>query len=62
MKQVTVVNVAIISAIGSATSTPINLSWNKLGNIYIKGTNKTTFLNNAKNKDIFACPKAKNVC
>lgn len=52
----------MISATGSAKRTPKSPFSVKFGSININGTKRTTFLKSAKNKEIFALPKAKKVC
>jgi len=59
---INVTDAAMKSDIGSAKNTANTLSAKKFGRIYINGINKMIFLNNAKNMDTLACPRATNVC
>ena len=60
--NVAVTITAIISDTGSAKNTANTLSLKKLGKMKINGINNISFLRHAKNKEIFAWPRATKVC
>lgn len=55
--KTSVVHAAIISAMGSAKMIPFTPK--NTGRMNASGTNKITFLSNAINTEVLACPRAK---
>ena len=59
---VAVDSTAMVSATGSARNTANTLSWKKTGRMKISGMSRMIFLSTARNRDIYAFPRAIKVC